>query len=160
MRVVASNTFNVDWPALSSSDPIRWRPRADPVQKHDPGETDPRKWKRGIDKPRPVTEARIERSEMRDHRSRMSLRSIRATDSLLRQQLQLPADRNFRRRLVGDDDEVELVALALPLAGDERGLGDVLHRLPGPLHRPDHRVVVGGDDRGEDRLRVEPLGAL
>src|SRR5262249_48891573 len=61
MRVVASNTFNVDWPALSSSDPIRWRPRADPVQKHDPGEMDPRKWKRGIDKPRPVTEARIER---------------------------------------------------------------------------------------------------
>src|SRR5262249_31793853 len=79
MRVVASNTFNVDWPALSSSDPIRWRPRADPVQKHDPGEMDPRKWKRGIDKPRPVTEARIERSEMRDRNPRISLRSIRAT---------------------------------------------------------------------------------
>src|SRR5437588_5238571 len=31
-------THNVDWPALSSSDPIRWRPRADPEQKHDPGE--------------------------------------------------------------------------------------------------------------------------
>jgi hypothetical protein len=28
----------VDRPALSSSNPIRWRPRADPVQKQDPGE--------------------------------------------------------------------------------------------------------------------------
>src|SRR5690349_6479037 len=80
--------------------------------------------------------------------------------AILRQQLQLAADRNFRGRLVGDDDEVELVALALPLAGDEGRLGDVLHRLAGPFHRPDHRVVVGRDDRGEDSLRVEALGAL
>jgi transposase len=28
----------LDWSASSSSDPIRWRPRADPVQKHDPGD--------------------------------------------------------------------------------------------------------------------------
>src|SRR5512139_1047067 len=58
-------TLNVDWSTLSSSDPIRWRPRADPVQKHDPGERNPRKWKCGIDKPRPVTEARMERSVIR-----------------------------------------------------------------------------------------------
>src|SRR5215204_2175927 len=38
---------------LSSSDPTRWRPRADPVQKRDPGEDDDAK---GIDQSRPVTE--------------------------------------------------------------------------------------------------------
>ena len=39
---------------LSSSDPIRWRPRADPVQKQDPGD---RTTQKGIDQSRPVTEA-------------------------------------------------------------------------------------------------------
>ena len=28
----------LDWPARSSSDPIRWRPRADPGQKQDTGD--------------------------------------------------------------------------------------------------------------------------
>ena len=36
---------------------------------------------------------------------------------------------------------------------DQRRLGDVLHRLAGPFHRADDRVVVGRDDRVEDRLR-------
>jgi hypothetical protein len=33
--------------------------RADPVQKHDPGERDVSRVKKGIDKPRPVTEADV-----------------------------------------------------------------------------------------------------
>ena len=33
---------------LSSSNPIRARPRDDPVQKQDPGETDHRKWNQGL----------------------------------------------------------------------------------------------------------------
>src|SRR5262249_47653154 len=70
----------------------------------------------------------------------------------LRQQRQLPAGGDLRRGLVGGDDEVELVALALPLAGDERRLGDVLHRLARPLHRPDNGLVVGGDNGIEDRF--------
>jgi len=28
----------LDWPTCSSSDPIRWRPRADPGQKRDTGD--------------------------------------------------------------------------------------------------------------------------
>src|SRR5207253_2457116 len=67
-------------------------------------------------------------------------------DGTLRQQFQLAADRNLRRRPVGGDDQLEAVAAALPLAGDQRRLGDVLHRLAGPLHVADDRVVVGGDD--------------
>src|ERR1700737_4693004 len=45
--------------------PIRRRPCADPVQKHVPGE-----WitQKGIDSSRPVTEARMERSEIRGRR--------------------------------------------------------------------------------------------
>src|SRR5580704_11977830 len=78
----------------------------------------------------------------------------------LRQRLQLAADRNLRRRLVLGDDELELVVHALPLAGHQRSLGDVLHRLAGPLHGPDDRAVVGGDYRVEDRLRLEAFGAL
>src|SRR5580704_992579 len=38
---------------LSSPDPIRWRPRADPVQKQVPGD---RTKQKGIDQSRPVTE--------------------------------------------------------------------------------------------------------
>src|SRR6516225_4883074 len=78
----------------------------------------------------------------------------------LRQQLQLSADRNLRRGLVGGDDEIEAVTLALPLSGDERGLGDVLHGLAGPRHRADHRFVIGRDHGIEDRLRLQPLRAL
>src|SRR5262249_56623608 len=59
-----------------------------------------------------------------------------------------------RRGLVLGDDEVEGIALALPLAGDERRLGDVLDRLAGPAHRPDDRIVVRGRDRLENRLRI------
>ena len=57
---------------LSSSNPIRWRPRADPGQKHDPGGTDHSQVERRLDNPRPVTEAhvsligRIEQLEMAD----------------------------------------------------------------------------------------------
>src|SRR5262245_42656731 len=77
-----------------------------------------------------------------------------------RQQLQLAAHRNFRRGLVGGDDQVELVGLALPLPRDERRLGDVLHRLAGPLHRADHRFVIGRHDGIEDRLRLQRLRTL
>jgi hypothetical protein len=41
----------VDRPASSSSNPIRWRPRADPVQKQDPGE---RTTKKGLTNPGPL----------------------------------------------------------------------------------------------------------
>src|SRR5262245_37843029 len=54
----------------------------------------------------------------------------------LAQRLQLAADRNFRRRTVGGDHQFGLVARALPLAGNQWRLGDVLDRLAGPLHRP------------------------
>ena len=47
---------------LSSSNSIRWRPRADPGQKPVPGE---RITQKGIDRSRPVTEARMEQSEIR-----------------------------------------------------------------------------------------------
>src|SRR5215472_5467171 len=78
----------------------------------------------------------------------------------LRQQFQLAADWNVRRRFVFGDDKLEGVALALPLAGDERRLGDVLHRLAGPFHRPDHRMIVGGHDGIEDGFRFDALGPL
>src|SRR3981189_2842883 len=78
----------------------------------------------------------------------------------LRQQLQLAADQDLGRRLVGGDDEIELVALALPLARHQRRLGDVLPRLSGPFHRSDDRSVVGRNDRVENRLRLQILGAL
>src|SRR5262249_2387584 len=78
----------------------------------------------------------------------------------LRQQLQLPAHRDLRRGLVRGDDQIESVALALPLSGDERSLGDVLHGLAGPLHRAHHRFVIGGDHGIEDRLRLQRLCAL
>src|SRR5579859_4437166 len=78
----------------------------------------------------------------------------------LRQQFQLAADRNVRRRFVFGDDELECGGLALPLAGDQRRLGHVLHRLPGPFHRPDHRMIIGGHDGIEDRLRIDALGPL
>ena len=44
----------LDWPTHSSSDPIRWRPCADPGQKQELGD-----WmtQKGIDLSRPVTEA-------------------------------------------------------------------------------------------------------
>jgi hypothetical protein len=47
---------------LSFTNLIRRRPRADPVQKHVPGD---RTTQKGIDSSRPVTEAWIERSEIR-----------------------------------------------------------------------------------------------
>src|SRR5262249_12347413 len=77
-----------------------------------------------------------------------------------RQQLKPPANRNLRGGLVGGDDKVEAVALALPLSGDERGLGDVLYRLAGPLHRADDRFVVRGGPGREERPRLQRLGAL
>src|SRR5215831_6530435 len=54
---------------------------------------------------------------------------------------QLAAERNVRRGLVLGDDEIELAVLALPLPRDQRRLADVLHRLAGPMHRSDHRLV-------------------
>src|SRR5262249_21631422 len=78
----------------------------------------------------------------------------------LRQQLQLAAHGNLRRGLVGGDDQVEAVALALPLSGDERRLGDVLDGLAGPLHRADHRFGIGRAHRIEYRFRLHRLRAL
>src|SRR6266436_5761797 len=57
MRVVASDHAHRRLADLSSPNPIRWRPRADPVQKQVTGEGIT--LERGIDKPRPVTEARM-----------------------------------------------------------------------------------------------------
>src|SRR5262245_37700714 len=46
---------------------------------------------------------------------------------------------------------------ALPLARDERRLGDVLDRPAGPAHRPDDRTVVGRRDRIEDRFWIAEI---
>ena len=56
IREVAIEHASVDWPALSSTNTIRRRPPADPVQKQVPGD-----WmtQKGIDQSRPVTEARM-----------------------------------------------------------------------------------------------------
>src|SRR5215471_14006292 len=89
---------------------------------------------------------------------RPGMTSIRCNN--LPQQVQLAANGNFRRGLVGGDDELELVAGALPLARDQRGLGDVLHRRAGPLHRTDNGAVVGCYDRIQDGLWFQALGAL
>jgi hypothetical protein len=61
-RSLAPTTQNLRLVDLSSLTPSGGGLRADPVQKHDPGERISRKWKReyverGIDKLRPVTEA-------------------------------------------------------------------------------------------------------
>src|SRR3984893_15169180 len=55
-------TLSADWPTCSSMNPIRRRPRADPVQKQVTGE-----WitQKGIDSSRPVTVARMKRGELR-----------------------------------------------------------------------------------------------
>jgi hypothetical protein len=58
-------TRSVDWPAYPLQTPSGGGPCADPGQKQDPGERIPRKWRRGIDKPRPVTEGRNKRSALR-----------------------------------------------------------------------------------------------
>src|SRR5438552_4439878 len=58
MRAVASNHADVDWPTYPLQTPSGGGPRADPGQKQDPGERI-LKIDRGIDKPRPVTEARM-----------------------------------------------------------------------------------------------------
>src|SRR5262245_17216888 len=75
----------------------------------------------------------------------------------LRQQLQLPTDRDVLRGLVLSDDEVERIALALPLTRDQWRLGHVLHRAAAPAHRPDDRVVLRRLDRIEDRLRIAEI---
>jgi len=51
--VAANDHAQLDWPASSSSNPIRWRPYADHGQKSDPAKG---QRKKGIDYPRPVTE--------------------------------------------------------------------------------------------------------
>src|SRR5262245_30951575 len=65
MRDGAIDHASVDWPTSSPTYPIRRRPCADPVQKQVPGG-----WmtQKGIDSSTPVTEARMERSEMRGQR--------------------------------------------------------------------------------------------
>src|SRR6266571_3937650 len=68
--------------------PIRRRPCADPVQKHVPGE---RITQKGIDSSRPVTEARMERSEIRD--SRDAGPGLRFAPSGLRSCCDLPVGR-------------------------------------------------------------------
>src|SRR5215831_5005040 len=68
--------------------------------------------------------------------------------------LQLASERNIRCRFVFGNDEIELAVLALPLPGDQWRLGDVLHRRPGPLDWANDRLVVGRDDRFENRFRV------
>src|SRR5438309_7981551 len=117
MRVVASDHAQRRLAGLILFRPHQVAAARRPRTEARPRRKDPRKWKHGIDKPRPVTEARIERSEMRDQRPgcRYAPAGLHAprNEAGLRQQLQLAADRDFRRRLVGGDDELELVALAL-----------------------------------------------
>ncbi len=52
------------------------------------------------------------------------------------------------------------VALALPLAGDQRCLADILHRLAVPVHLADDRLIIGGDDRIEDGFGLQALRPL
>src|SRR5947208_3613430 len=78
----------------------------------------------------------------------------------LGQELQFATHRNRGRGLVRGNDQVETVALALPLPGNERSLSHILDGLAGPLHGADYRFVVGGDHGIEDRLGVERLRAL
>lgn len=56
MREVARDHASVDWPTFPLRSPSGDGPSADPVQKQVPG-----KWitQKGIDQPRPVTEARM-----------------------------------------------------------------------------------------------------
>ena len=96
---------------LSSQDPIRWRPRADPVQKQVPGDRTTQKgltnrgplqkWmtQRGIDQSRPVTEGWVERSETH-HLSPEKMSSTRRRkrrSARLAVKKKLPPRMKFRR---------------------------------------------------------------
>jgi hypothetical protein len=85
-------TQTVDWPTYPLQTPSGGGRLRRPRTEARPRRKDARKWRKGIDKPRPVTEARIERSEIRvtveacrslletiSMPTRISLRSIRAT---------------------------------------------------------------------------------
>src|SRR5207302_10620504 len=79
MRVVASDHAQRRLAGL-----ILFRPHQVPAARRPrtearPRRKDPRKWKHGIDKPRPVTQARTEPSEMQDHRPETRSPSTRAT---------------------------------------------------------------------------------
>src|SRR5436305_6614163 len=65
MRVVASDHAQRRLAGLILFRPHQVAAARRPRTEARPRRKDPRKWKHGIDKPRPVTEARIERSEMR-----------------------------------------------------------------------------------------------
>src|SRR5262249_53725624 len=62
---------------------------------------------------------------------------------------------------VFSDNEIELSVFALPLAGNEWRLGNVFHRGSRPLDWPDDRLIIGCDDRLEDRFWIVHIfGAL
>src|SRR5438309_3447654 len=106
MRVVASDHAQRRLAGLILFRPHQVAAARRPRTEARPRRKDPRKWKHGIDKPRPVTEARIERSEMRDCRSRMALRSIQAT-----------SDQQLRARA---DAELDAVAVAVAVVAEPR----------------------------------------
>src|SRR5437588_9937840 len=82
-------THNVDWPALSSSDPIRWRPRADPEQKHDPGERTLASGNMGLTNQGPLQKPALSAAKC-GNAPRMSLRSSRATSTASDDLVDLP----------------------------------------------------------------------
>ena len=59
-------TLNVDWPTYPLSNPIRWRPSADPGQKHDPGGREARKRKEGLTNRGPLQKPGLSDSESRE----------------------------------------------------------------------------------------------
>ena len=52
-------TRTLDWSTYPLKPHQVAAPRADPVQKHDPGETDPRKWKKGLTHQGPLQKAQL-----------------------------------------------------------------------------------------------------
>src|SRR5258708_9144187 len=59
------------------------------------------------------------------------------------------------------NNEFKSVVALSPLASNQRCFADILDRFPGPLDRPDNRMVVCSHDRLQNRSRfAQVLGAL
>src|SRR5262245_4696194 len=71
--------------------------------------------------------------------------------------LQLAPHRDIGRCPVFGYDQIELAVLSLPLSGNERSLGDILHRRSRPMNWTDDRLVVGRDDGFQNRLRIAQI---
>ena len=83
-----------------------------------------------------------------------------AGDLATLKQFQIAGQRNLRSCRVGNNLQIVLAVILLPLARYQRCLGHVLYRSAGPVDGADHGVQFGCRNRSDHRFRtVEIIGA-